>query len=72
MTSAIVTIVFAVSSDIWYNVGYLFVVLVLYGLASAALAYLLSLVARSQLRAFAYAALLQESVDLLSHEIEAS
>lgn len=44
------------NSDEWYHIEYLFVVLFLYGLASTLLAYVLSLFAKSQLAAFAFAA----------------
>ncbi|KAL1957039.1 hypothetical protein VTO42DRAFT_6416 [Malbranchea cinnamomea] len=43
-------------SDEWYHVEYLFVVLILYGLASTLLAYVISIFAKSQLAAFAFAA----------------
>ncbi|RMD40944.1 hypothetical protein DV735_g4216, partial [Chaetothyriales sp. CBS 134920] len=56
VTSAVAIIIFAVTSNDWYNVGYLFVVFFLYGLASTLLSYLISLLARSQLSAFAFAA----------------
>ncbi len=40
----------------WWHIGYLFVVLFLYGLASVLWAYMISLFAKSQLAAFAIAA----------------
>jgi ATP-binding cassette, subfamily A (ABC1), member 3 len=40
----------------WYAVGYLFPVLLLYGLAAMLLAFVISTVARSQLAAFAFTA----------------
>lgn len=56
VASAAITIIFQAISDIWYHIGYFFVVLMLYGLASTALAYVISLMVRSQLAAFAFAA----------------
>ncbi|KAL5604351.1 hypothetical protein BROUX41_002323 [Berkeleyomyces rouxiae] len=54
--SAIVTIVWAAISDAWYHIGYIFLVLVLYGLASTLLGYIVSLWAKTQLGTYAYAA----------------
>lgn len=57
LASALMTIILAVSApDNWWNVRYLFIVLFLYGLASLLWSYLISLVAKSQLAAFAVAA----------------
>ncbi|RMZ79683.1 hypothetical protein DV738_g3253, partial [Chaetothyriales sp. CBS 135597] len=56
VTSAVAVIIFNATSNDWYNVGYLFVVFFLYGLASTLLSYVISLIARSQLSAFAFAA----------------
>lgn len=49
-------VIFRASSDGFYHAEYLFVVLFLYGIASTLLSYVISLVARSQLAAFAFAA----------------
>ncbi|KAF4595523.1 ABC transporter [Ophiocordyceps camponoti-floridani] len=49
----------ALAAGSWYHVGYVFVVLALYGLASTELAYLVSLWAPSQLASFAWTASLQ-------------
>lgn len=49
-------IMVAATRDIWYNFGYLFLVIVLYGITSILLAYNISLIAKSQLSAFAFAA----------------
>ena len=46
----------AVASPIFFNIGYLFVVFVLYGIASTTFAYIISLMAKSQLAAFAFCA----------------
>lgn len=54
--SVISTIIFRGVTDIWYGLGYLFVVLCLYGIASILLSYVISLFAKSQLAAFAFAA----------------
>lgn len=55
--SGIMTAVLAgATPDNWWNIGYLFVVLFLYGLASVLWAYMISLFAKSQLAAFAIAA----------------
>ena len=50
----------AVAPSIFFNIGYLFVVFVLYGMASTTFAYIISLMARSQLAAFAFCAAGQE------------
>lgn len=65
VVSAIITAIFASTSTNWYNLGYLFVVLWLYGLASTLLSYVISLIARSQLAAFAFAATGQAVMFLL-------
>ena len=44
------------SPDAWFHPGYLFVVFFLYGISSTLLSYVISLVAKSQLAAFAFAA----------------
>lgn len=55
--SVLMTIILATSTpDNWWNIGYLFIVLFLYGLASLLWAYMIALVAKSQLSAFAVAA----------------
>ena len=51
------TIILAASAaDNWWNIGYLFVVLFLYGMASLLWSYMVSLFAKSQLAAFAISA----------------
>lgn len=55
-TSVLTIIIFRGASDAWYHAEYLFVVLFLYGIASTMLSYVISLFARSQLAAFAFAA----------------
>lgn len=55
--SALITIIFFTSvPDSWYYLGDLFVCLFLYGVASILLSYAISLIARSQLSAFAFSA----------------
>ncbi|EPE24772.1 P-loop containing nucleoside triphosphate hydrolase [Glarea lozoyensis ATCC 20868] len=57
VTSALSVIIFAVTSpDAWYHVGYLFVIFTLFGMASILFAYVVSLFARTQLSAYAFAA----------------
>jgi ATP-binding cassette subfamily A (ABC1) protein 3 len=43
-------------NTVWYHVGYLFVIFALFGLASILLSYVVSLFARTQLSAYAFAA----------------
>ncbi|KAM0265667.1 hypothetical protein ACHAQJ_000101 [Trichoderma viride] len=54
--AAIVTALWAGLSDIWFHIEYVFVVLLLYGLASILVAYFVSLFTKSQLATFAWAA----------------
>lgn len=59
VSSAVVIILWAALSDIWYHVAYIFVVLILYGLASVLLAYNISLFSSTQLAAYANVAMYQ-------------
>src|SRR5690349_19945891 len=52
----IVIIIFRVATDVWYHLEYLFVFLLLYGLSAIILSYIISIYAKSQLAAFAFAA----------------
>lgn len=52
VSSAVATIIFVAMSSIWYHLGYLFLILVLYGLASALLAYVASIASESQSSTF--------------------
>ncbi|KAF3918085.1 hypothetical protein ABW21_db0207115 [Orbilia brochopaga] len=61
----IATIILAASSSVWWNVGHLFAVFMLYGLASVLLTYVVSLLAKSQLAAFAMVAGYQAVMFLL-------
>jgi ATP-binding cassette subfamily A (ABC1) protein 3 len=55
--SALITIIFAATSlAAWYFLGYVFVILLLYGIASILLSYVLSVYSKSQLAAFAFSA----------------
>jgi hypothetical protein len=57
VVSVLITIIFAAAAThAWYSLGHLFVVLVLYGVASILLSHVLSLIAKSQLAAFALSA----------------
>jgi len=59
VASAIAIIIFAVASSVWYHIGYLFVVFLVYALSSILLSYVVSMFAKSQLAAFALAAAYQ-------------
>ncbi|KAF2188242.1 P-loop containing nucleoside triphosphate hydrolase protein [Zopfia rhizophila CBS 207.26] len=52
----IIIILAATTSNNWWNISYLFVVLILYGMASVLWSYMIALFAKSQLAAFALAA----------------
>ncbi|KAH8902231.1 P-loop containing nucleoside triphosphate hydrolase protein [Coniochaeta sp. PMI_546] len=52
VSSAVVTVIFVAMSSIWYHVAYLFLVFILYGLASALLAYVASILSESQSSTF--------------------
>ncbi|KAK6508089.1 hypothetical protein TWF506_010193 [Arthrobotrys conoides] len=54
--SVVVTIILVASTSVWWNVGHLFAILMLYGLAAVLFAYIVSLLAKSQLAAFAMVA----------------
>jgi ABC-type multidrug transport system ATPase subunit len=55
-SSTLSVIIFAAASSAWYHVGYLFVIFLLFGLASILLSYVVSLFAKTQLSAYAFAA----------------
>lgn len=55
-SSVLSVAIFRGVSNQWYHLEYLFVVFFCYGLASTLLSYAISLVSRSQLAAFAFAA----------------
>jgi ABC-type multidrug transport system ATPase subunit len=56
ISSAFSVIIFAAASSVFYNIGYLFIIFALFGLASILLSYVVSLFARTQLSAYAFAA----------------
>lgn len=56
VSSALSVIIFASASSVWFNVGYLFPIFALFGLASILQSYVVSLFANTQLSAFAFAA----------------
>ncbi|KAH1612297.1 hypothetical protein KXX21_002791 [Aspergillus fumigatus] len=55
-SSVLAIVIFRAASDVWYHAEYLFVVFFLYGLCTTILSYVVSLVSKSQLAAFAIAA----------------
>ena len=56
VSSVVSVAIFAAASSVWYHIGYLFVIFTLFGAASILLAYVISLFARTQLSAYAFAA----------------
>lgn len=64
--SILVTVIWASVYSGYFGMGYVFVVILLYGLTSAALAYCVSLAATSQLSAYALSAGIQVVIFLLS------
>ncbi|RFU27640.1 hypothetical protein B7463_g8708, partial [Scytalidium lignicola] len=56
IATTIAIIILAAASSAWYHVGYLFPIFTLFGLDSILVSYVVSLFARSQLSAFAFAA----------------
>ncbi|KAM0322314.1 hypothetical protein ACHAQA_009604 [Verticillium albo-atrum] len=65
VASAIMVAVWAGVSNIWYHIGYIYLILILYGLASILLAYVISLVSKTQLAAFATTAMYQAAIFLV-------
>ncbi|KAL2208048.1 putative ABC transporter [Sarocladium strictum] len=59
VSSALVTAIWVGMSNVWWNIGYMFVVMFLYGLAAALMAYVVSLFTKTQLATYAWAAALQ-------------
>ncbi|KAI1211292.1 P-loop containing nucleoside triphosphate hydrolase protein [Annulohypoxylon truncatum] len=56
VSSALVVAAFAASSDVWYHVDYLFLIFILYGLASILFSYVISLFCGNQLSTYAFSA----------------
>ncbi|KAH8171967.1 aldehyde dehydrogenase family protein [Sarocladium implicatum] len=65
MLASISVSIFLTMTSVLYELGYLFLVLILYGTAATLLSYILSLLARSQLGAFALAACIQAGAFLV-------
>ncbi|CRK31570.1 hypothetical protein BN1708_018768, partial [Verticillium longisporum] len=65
VASAIMVAAWAAVSDIWYYIGFIYLIFILYGLASILLAYVISLVSKTQLAAFATTAMLQAGIFLV-------
>ncbi|KAL1842672.1 hypothetical protein VTJ49DRAFT_4583 [Mycothermus thermophilus] len=67
VAAAVVAIAFfaGIATELWHHVGYVFLVLVLHGLASTLLAYVVSLVSANQLSAYAITAAYQAILLLL-------
>lgn len=59
VSTAIVVILYATLSSVWYHVGYLFLIFMLYGLAATLMAYVISLFCKTQLSTYAFAAAAQ-------------
>ncbi|KAF9875972.1 ABC transporter [Colletotrichum karsti] len=55
-STALVTILWAALSNIWYHIGYIFLVFMLYGLTAILLAYVVSLFCKTQLSTYAWVA----------------
>ncbi|ETS74227.1 hypothetical protein PFICI_14093 [Pestalotiopsis fici W106-1] len=56
VSTAVVTILYATLSSVWYHVGYMFLIFLLYGLAATLMAYVISLFCKTQLSTYAFAA----------------
>ena len=56
LLSTVSVIIFVTMHDVWFGIGYLYLVMLLYGLASILLSYVISLFSRTQLAAFAFVA----------------
>lgn len=56
VSSAIVTAVWTVFADVWFHLGYIFLVFFLYGLAAILQGYIISLFTKTQLGTYAWAA----------------
>ncbi|WYZ35651.1 hypothetical protein EsH8_X_000298 [Colletotrichum jinshuiense] len=55
-STALVTIIWAALSSIWYHIGYIFLIFMLYGLTAILLAYVISLFCKTQLSTYAWVA----------------
>ncbi|KAK9467174.1 hypothetical protein V1512DRAFT_262126 [Lipomyces arxii] len=59
VSSVVCIIIFAATTPYWYGLGYLFIIMFLYGVASILFAFVVSLIAATQLAAFAIVAAFQ-------------
>ncbi|KAK9448257.1 uncharacterized protein V1518DRAFT_384962 [Limtongia smithiae] len=59
VSSVVCVIIFGASNPYWYGLGYLFLIMLLYGIASVLFAFVISLIAATQLAAFALTAAFQ-------------
>ena len=66
VSTTICTVIIARQAPDWFEVGYLYPILVLYGLSATAFGYIISIFASSQLAAFAFAAGIQGVMFILS------
>ena len=66
ISSTICTVIIARQAPDWFEVGYLYPILLLYGLSATAFGYVISVFASSQLAAFAFAAGIQGVMFILS------
>jgi ATP-binding cassette subfamily A (ABC1) protein 3 len=66
LSAIICTVVIAVEAPAWFQVGVMFPIFVLYGMAAALFAYVISTFAKSQLGAFGTAAGIQSVMFILS------
>jgi ATP-binding cassette, subfamily A (ABC1), member 3 len=55
-STALVTILWATLSNVWYHIGYIFVIFMFYGLTAILLAYVISLFCKTQLSTYAWVA----------------
>ncbi|OLN95975.1 ABC transporter A family member 2 [Colletotrichum chlorophyti] len=56
LSSALIVILWAALSSIWYHIGYMFLIFMLYGLTAILLAYCISLFCKTQLSTYAWVA----------------
>jgi ATP-binding cassette subfamily A (ABC1) protein 3 len=66
VNALVCTIIISIQSPNWFAAGYMFPVLALYGISATLFAYVISILVRSQLAAFAWAAGTQAIMFLLS------
>lgn len=54
LSAAILTIIWVATSDVWYHIGYVFLIMLLYSVASTLLGYVIGLFAKGQLATFGW------------------